>query len=125
MKTLRYSDLPKEFRLILKKYHMAEVHDINISSSFLARARCKTCGQGPAYYFSVRKPYMYLTVNDRIFTSKAIRKWIKSLITSWYLSSEPRFYTDMKDFKTSFEDKHFVPILYRTRGADVVDRDNI
>jgi len=125
MKPIRYSDLPKELRIILKKFHATDVHTINISSSFLARSRCKSCGKGPKYYFSVNKPYLYFLVNQRIFTSKAIRKWITNLVTNWYLSLQPKQFKNMKNFKIALNDKHFTPTLHRTRGSDVKDRDNI
>lgn len=125
MKPIRYSDLPLEFRMMLKKYYIADAHNINISSSFLARARCKSCGKGPSFYFSVQKPYMYFLVNQRLFTSKAIRGWIKNLISNWHLPLSPKYCHNMGGFKLSFDDKHFIPILHRTRGSGVMDKNNI
>jgi hypothetical protein len=121
-------NLEKEVYAILAKYdpmRKMEKIRINISSSFMARARCIECGGHPDYYYQIRKPYMWKDISHQISTSKWMRGWLKRFTADWYLESEPKYFLDVKEFGFVLDDKHYVPTLFKNRGEPKTDRDNV
>ena len=122
------SELEREIFKYLRKYsstYKMERIRINVSSSFMARAVCKECGEGPSYYYYVRKPFMWKDARQQITSSKWFRDWIKRLTSDWYLDSEPRYFHDIKEFSAGFEDAHYTPTLHMKRGFVQVEKDNV
>jgi hypothetical protein len=111
-------------RMVDRAYKLQRVR-INISSSFMARALCKECGKGPAYYYHVRLPFIWKDVSDQIIGSKWFRSWIKRLVSDWYLVSEPRYFRDISEFSASFPDAHYNPTAHMKRGLPKVEKDNV
>lgn len=121
-------NLDQEIQAILKRYdptYKIEIVRINISSSFMARARCTECGKGPTYYYYIRKPFLWKNIRTAIATSKWIREWVKSFGSSWFLESEPKHFHDIQEFSFILENKQYRPTLFRTRGSDIKDKDNV
>jgi len=102
-----------------------EIIRINISSTFMVRARCKECGKGPDYYYSSPKPYRWKNIQGALIFSQIIRKWIKRMLTSWYLDHQPRYFHNLEEFSFKMEDKSFRPSLSRMRGNEGRERDNV
>lgn len=103
-----------------------EVIRINISSSFMARARCKECGKGPDYYYNMSKPYQWQNVRGSLIYSEVTKRWIKSMLTSnWYFKFEPRHFRKLGDFIFTLEGKSYLPTFHRTRGSDSSNSDNV
>lgn len=112
------------FNALLKKYHQkVELIEVNISASFIARARCKYCGTPPSLYLYSRNPYLYADIGQKQFTSAFAKKWIKRICGDWYLQEEPSSFTEVNSFQTIYRD-YFTPTLQRTRG-NPSDRDNL
>lgn len=125
---MNVADLEKEIRFFLKKYnpdYKVETIHINISSTFIARARCKECGEGPYYYYYAAKRPAFYNVRDRLAKSKVYRRFIKRLSSNWYLDMQPRQFQTLEDFKFGLQDKGYNPILHRTRGTSTDRRENI
>ena len=121
-------NIDKEIRDILRKYdpsYRAEIIRVNISSSFISRARCAKCGKHPDYYYYVRKPYLWKTIGLHIASSKWFRKWISRMTADWYLDGAPKNFPDIKEFSFTLEDKHYLPTLYRVRGTPARDDQNV
>lgn len=97
---------------------------VNISSSFMAKARCKECGKGPDYYYATLKPFMWKDVKHFLMFSSITKMWFAKK-ADWYKQFEPRHFTKVGDFTKKLEDKSYNPIVHRTKGADVSDRINI
>lgn len=110
----------KAFRLPSK----SEVIKINISSSFMARARCKECGKGPDYYYGVLKPFMWKEIKHFMIFSSFAKKWIANK-NAWYKEFDPKYFTHLGDFSKKLEDKSYNPITHRTKGADINDLYNM
>ena len=96
-----------------------EVIRINISSSFMTRARCKNCGKGPDYYYAVGQPIKWVDAHDFVMFSRTLKSWITKIISSWYLAFSPRYFQKLGDFSIEIDDKSYSPLFHRTRGANV------
>jgi hypothetical protein len=121
MLSMNSLSIEKEIKSALKKYdcmYKPEIIRINISSTFLSRARCKNCGKNPSFYYYVRKPFLWKDISEQISTSKLFREWIERMSADWYLDSAPKYFHDIKEFSFSLDDKHYVPTLHRMRGVD-------
>ena len=101
-----------------------EVVKINISESFMARARCKSCGKGPDYYYATMKPFMWKDVKYFLVFSSITRDWFAKNF-NWFKAFEPKHFTKIGDFSKRLEDKSYNPITHRTKGADINDRYNV
>lgn len=125
----KIQSLEKDIHSFLKKMdpmYRPETIRINISSSFMARARCVKCGKSPSYYYSIRNPFLYEDVGYVISNSKWRRSWIKSMKGNWYLDSEPKYFHDIQEFSFILDDKQYRPTLFRImKGGAVKDRDNV
>lgn len=125
----KLSDLNREIRQLLSQYsskYKQELIRINISSSFMARARCKECGKGPAHYYNDRKSRVFEDIIMFLESSQFWRRWLKRFNRSWYLEMEPRYFSTMEDIgKFSLEDKHYNPLLHRTRGSNLGREENV
>lgn len=102
-----------------------EVIRINISSTFLMRARCKECGKGPDFYYGVMLPLKWKNVNNFLFVSTFNRDWITRMVSNWYLDFSPRHFKKLGDFSFGLEDKSYNPVFRRTRGTNIPERDNM
>src|SRR5512135_1353899 len=96
-----------------------ELIRINISSTFMARARCKNCGKGPDYYYSVGQPFKWVDARSALVFSKKIKEWLTKIVSNWYLPFSPQFFKKLGDFTFSLEDKSYSPLFHRTRGANI------
>ena len=124
MKKQLYREMYLSFRQFHPMYK-PEIIKINISTTFLARARCTECKAGPDYYYAVQKPYNWTNMQSSRIFSAIIRKWIKGMVTDWYKDFQPRHFHEMGDFSFELTDKSYRPTLYRARGANVKERENV
>jgi hypothetical protein len=102
-----------------------EVVRINISSSFMSRTLCKDCGKGPDYYYASMRPFRWREVKYFRVYSKISNKWVKRMVSDWYLQFQPRYFNKMGDFSFTLESRDYNPALFKTRGSDVSERDNV
>ena len=102
-----------------------EIVRINISSTFMVKSRCKECGKGPDFYYTVLKPYKWQDTKYYKMFSLVTRRWIRRMLSSWYLDFQPRYFRTLEDFSFKVEDKSYLPATHRTRGANIKDRDNV
>lgn len=98
---------------------------INISSTFMVRARCKFCKNGPDYYYGCFKPHMWDDISRyRGFTGRN-KQWIKRMCSSWYKEFEPYTFDDIYEFTFRLEYQSFRPTLFRAHGATMSQRANV
>lgn len=98
---------------------------VNVSSSFLARTRCPKCHGKPHYYYAIRLPerwkdHTYLKDDFAISL-----KWYGRPSNDWYMEEQPRYFHSAHDFDYAVENKGYNPILHRTRGSNISNRDNV
>lgn len=98
----------------------AQVIKINISETFMARARCKDCGKFPDYYYAVMKPFVWKEVKYFMIFSEYTKHWFAKN-SGWFKDYSPKYFTKMGDFSKRMTDKSYNPIAHRTRGADIND----
>ena len=98
---------------------------VNISSSFMARARCKFCRSGPDYYYGSFKPHMWSDVSRYRSFTKRNKKWIRRMCSSWYKQFEPRTFEDISEFTFRLDYQDMRPTLFRTRGTSTGERENV
>lgn len=123
----QYDELDREFHEFMKKYdrrYKSEMIRVNISSSFIARARCPECGSAPNYYFQMRKPYQWRDVRQMLVTSRWLRQLVGRMTEDWYLDDEPRYFLNIREFSFKVEDKRYLPKMHHSRGFPG-GRDNV
>lgn len=119
----RNNELNRAMALIMNPKQ--EVVRINISSTFLTRARCKDCGKGPDFYYASMQPFKWKEIKHFLIYSKFSKRWVKRMVSNWYQEFSPRYFHDLGDFSFALEAKGFNPALHKSRGIDVLDRDNV
>jgi len=102
-----------------------EVVRINISSTFLQRARCSECGKGPTFYYASMQPFKWKEIKHFLIYSKFSKRWVKRMVTNWYQDFSPRYFRKLGDFSFALEGKSYNPVLHNAHGANVKDRDNV
>ncbi len=124
----KLSDINKEIRQLISQLNPSykiETIRVNISSSFMARARCKECGQGPSYYYNDRKYKLFHDIGKFLEASKLWKSWVKKFNYDWYLEMQPKYFSTLEDFRFRLEDRRYSPLLHRTRGSDVSRDENV
>lgn len=94
-----------------------EIIHVNISSTFLIKNRCKSCGKMPLDYYYTKMPYLYKDVNEKISCLKNYFKSIDRLTNDWYLGSDPRSFYDIQLFSFSIKSKGYIAKLHNSRGV--------
>lgn len=98
---------------------------ISLSSSFMAKARCRYCGERPTHYFGMYKQNYWDDVSHyRSFTPRNWR-WVRRMCSSWYKGYEPKEFNSVFDFTFRLDYKNYRVTLHRARGVDISMRDNI
>lgn len=118
----------KEIFDIIKTYspmYKPEIIRLNISSTFMVKARCKECGKGPDYYYSTPKPYRWKSARYALVFSEITRRWIQRMVNNWYLEYQPKHFHSIEEFSFKLEDKGYRPVLARTRGNNGRERENV
>lgn len=125
---ISYKDLKRmDYELQVMSRHFMdkpEIIKINASCSFMARARCKNCGNGPSFYYKIRNRYLYQDHSSYKYFSKYLKAWVNSMASNWYLKSDPKYFHSVSDFSFTVDDKQFRPTLHRSRGRDN-NKDNV
>jgi hypothetical protein len=98
---------------------------ISLSSSFMAKARCKKCGGHPTVYYAMFRPGVWSDVVGYRKFSPRSRRWVRRMCSSWYKEYSPKEFHDVFEFTFRLDYKNYNPLLHRTRGSDVIGRDNI
>ena len=112
----REDDIDGRLHAIIRRLDMFKMEKvkINISSTFMARARCTECGGLPNFYYCTRKPHLWKEVREQIELSGWLRTWIKRMNNNWYYELDPRDLNDIKEFSFTIDDKHYAPTYHRT-----------
>jgi hypothetical protein len=107
------ADLQRELLSIIKALSPSkiEIIRVNISSSFLPRARCKKCGKGPSFYYFRRKSALLKSP-----LREATKRWLKRMTADWYLTESPKDFDHIEDFSFRLFDKSYRPVMHKTRG---------
>lgn len=109
----------------LDPMHKQETIRINISSTFMARGRCKFCKSGPEYYYGCFKPHMWSDIKYyKNFTARN-KQWIRRMCSSWYKEFEPRTFDSNYEFAFRLEYYSLRPTVFRAHGAPMSQRSNV
>ena len=92
---------------------------IRLSTTFVARCKCKYCGGSPSFYWYTRNPTMWFSPRKEIEHFDFYRKFIKKFNSDFYLNEEPRYFNRMSLFKYVGREG-YRPRLHRTRGTNPV-----
>ena len=103
-----------------------EVVRINISSTFLQRARCKECGKGPNFYYASMPPFKWKDIKHFVIYSKFSKRWVKRMVSDWYRDFSPRYFHNLGDFSFALEAKSYNPALHNSHiRHEQLARDNV
>lgn len=97
--------------------HNIQIIKINISNSFIHRARCAKCGNQPKYYYISANPILYNDPNKNKNNFKFIKKYYKR-ISSDHKIDDFRFASKLNYYNHSVNYKSYNPKLHRVKGAD-------
>lgn len=129
MSKINYKDYDIEFYNFLRAhnpFYKVEIIRINISSTFMMRARCRTCNGLPNYYYQVRNPFLYKDPYVQIKGSQWLRSLVKRMTSNWYLKYAPKDFLNINGFSFVLDGKHYSPTLHRIRNSDSYSyKDNI
>ena len=95
-----------------------EIVKVNFSSSFLARARCSACGQGPAHYYFSRNPISWYDPINIKKMFEFIKLNFNRLSNEDYRIDDFIFSARTSFFNHSVNYKGYKPRLHRTKGVD-------
>ena len=115
-------------RELEKKYnpmYKPETIYVNVSSSFLARARCTWCKGKPNHYSYIRLPEKWYDPKNQRENFAINLKWLGRMNEDWYLDLSPRYFHSAHDFSHKLENKGYNPILHRARGVRASSEGNI
>lgn len=92
---------------------------VNVSSTFMIRCRCKRCGKNPSVhrYFYFKNPNYWKSPRKQIERFSYIKKHVKRFCEDYYLSNKPSKYTNMSIFSHSPTYKGFNPKLHKNKGV--------
>lgn len=80
--------------------------NVNTSSSFMVRARCKKCGKPPSIYYYSRVPTKYHDVDGYRIYTKTYQEYTKAINLNWFLSFAPKQLTKIGDFGADLHRGH-------------------
>ena len=99
-----------------RKRFLAETIQINLSTPFLQRAKCKFCEKGPSYYYCCRNTF-FLDAT----TPQKYMQWVTKhnyrICTDDYLFEEPKQCTQLINLSYQLPYKGYTPTLHRCRGV--------
>lgn len=102
-----------------KRNYKREVVKINLSSSFMARGRCKYCGEHPIIYYYIYNSTLWDSPEyiQKFFSiiSKRVNRMGK---TPWHGDS-PSDITGLSNFSQGTGFKKYSPIIRQTRGINL------
>jgi hypothetical protein len=93
---------------------------VNLSSSFIAKSRCKFCATGPQNYFIsklVTKWYDHSFIKER---AAAYLKRLRRMNFDFYLDSSPKHFKSVKFLIHTVFYKGYDPVLHKNRGVPAV-----
>lgn len=103
----------------MNKDYKPEVIRVNLSESFMVRAKCKHCGGSPIIYYYLRNPTMWLDPRKAMDRANYIRLLIKQLQAKG-LFEQPKTYTSIAALSYDIDNARYRPRLHHTRGSNPV-----
>lgn len=96
--------------------HAVPVREVNISTTFMTRGRCKLCGELPTTYCNVRLASFYLTPYEKIKNTDWAKPFYKKTNVDALMSLPPSIETKLQDFSHQLNYKGYSPRLHRTQS---------
>lgn len=72
---------------------------VNASFTFINKSICPKCGEPPRFYFFMKMPTYYKSVQDAINISSLIQKSRKRAVKDYFLVASPSEFTNLVAFK--------------------------
>jgi hypothetical protein len=100
--------------------------NVNVSSSFMARSRCKECGSIPTHAYKSRLPFLWKDVTDIKSSWKWFRQWVHKFNNDWsMMQEEPRIFRDIEEFNFVVDDRGYNPRPHKNRFGPRLSRDYV
>ena len=96
---------------------------VNLSSSFIARTKCRNCGLPPDDYYFINHALYYSDPRSASEVFNWFKKYITNVAGYWYKRHQPRLFHSMKTFNVHWPEQSYKPSLHQHKG--VQDDDNI
>lgn len=98
----------------MKKYKTEHFH-IKLSTTFIARAKCKYCNDFSSFSYRIRNPPLHRSVGVAIKKFEYIRDSVKRMCDDYYMEFSPKVFTSAATFSHDVNYKGYNPKLHRTK----------
>jgi len=107
---------------LLSRYQMyltsnPEFVKINASITFPIRTKCKSCMNGPKFYYIQKMPALWFDPNQIKRNFDRLKKSFKSMNQDFYLMESPKFFTGISPFNFTPRFNHYNPTLHAKNGV--------
>lgn len=99
-----------------KRKYVEEVIQVNISTPFTQRTKCKFCCGGPSFYYYLRSS-LFLDPKTPMNFISWIKKHYYRMCSDDYLFDSPKDFTDLSHLSYDIPYMNYSAILHRTRGV--------
>lgn len=97
---------------------------VNVSFTFIKRARCKKCAGEPEHYLYAKNKFCWESPRKQLSVFKWAQKSYKRFCNDYYLSNKPSDYKSTHYMSHSAEYKSYSPRLYKNTinsGFEFID----
>jgi hypothetical protein len=91
---------------------------INLSSTFVVRAKCKECGESPNTYYWMNQPSYWYNIRSSQDMFSWYKKHIKRMTGDWYKVNKPKNFHSTKHFNFYWSEKSYNPALHQHIGIN-------
>jgi hypothetical protein len=90
---------------------------VNLSSSFIARTKCRECGLPPDDYYYVNHALYFSDPRSASKVFDWFKKYISNIVGYWYKRHQPRIFHNMKAFTVRWPEQSYKPTLHQHRDV--------
>lgn len=101
-----------------EKKYVPLVTKVSLSSSFVARAICRQCGEPPIEYYSTGQPTSWVDPHSARIVFDWYKKYVKNLNSFWYKKYQPRHFDSIKEFGLLWIEKSYKPTKHQHIGVE-------
>lgn len=91
--------------------------NVNISSTFIARTKCKFCNVGPTHYYASKNPISTVSHREVLAFFNWVKKYYGRFCRDFYLFDDPSNCSSLKAFSHPVNYKGFRAKLHKNKGV--------
>lgn len=107
---------------ITSNYLVSDVIHVNVSSTFVIRAKCRHCHGGPKYYWNVRTKTFHGSINIMRSRFASAMKNNDRICSDFYMGYQPRVYHGINSFSFQIDFNKYPARLHKNKGVPSYER---